>query len=52
MIGQIAAQMRLGFLFPDKGHRAADAIERALAFNAYSGITDPSQFAQRVTIEL
>lgn len=51
-VGKITAEIRAGYVFPDKGNRAAEAIEKALAANAYDGITNPGQFAQRITADL
>lgn len=51
-IGDIAVELREGYVFPDKGAQAADALEKALAENAYAGITDPSKFAVQLTEQL
>lgn len=51
-IGAIAAELRDGYVFPDKGEQAADALQQALKGNAYAGVTDPAQLAQRLTAEL
>lgn len=52
VIGGIAAELREGYVFPDKGAQAADALEKALGANAYAGITDPAQLALRLTEQL
>lgn len=40
-IGGIAAELREGYVFPERGAQAAEALEKALAENAYGGVTDP-----------
>src|SRR5687768_10846563 len=50
--GSIAAELREGYVFPDRGAQAADALEKALAANAYAGVTDPAQFALQLTEQL
>ncbi|WP_440983742.1 S41 family peptidase [Shinella sumterensis] len=52
LIGGIAVQLREGYVFPDKGMQAADALEKAYNENAYTGLTDPAQFALRLTEQL
>ncbi|MDW6021610.1 S41 family peptidase [Mesorhizobium sp. BAC0120] len=52
VIGSIIVELREGYVFPDKGVQAADVLEKALAENAYAGVTDPSQFAVRLTEQL
>ncbi|MEF3698660.1 S41 family peptidase [Desulfolutivibrio sp.] len=51
-IAKIAVELRDGYVFPDKGIKAAAFIENALAAKIYDGLTDPAQFAQRVTADL
>lgn len=51
-IGGIAAELREGYVFPEKGAQAAEALEKALAENAYGGVTDTAQFAMRLTEQL
>lgn len=52
VIGRIAVELREGYVFPDKGVQAADALEKALAENAYAGVDDPNQFAVQLTWQL
>jgi peptidase S41-like protein len=51
-INAVIVELRDGYVFPDKGVQAADALERALAGGTYAGVTDPAQFAQQVTDQL
>jgi len=51
-IGGIATELREGYVFPDMGAQAADALEKALGARAYAGVTDPAQFAQQLTEQL
>jgi peptidase S41-like protein len=51
-INLVIVELRDGYVFPDKGAQAADALERALAEGTYAGVTDPGQFAQQVTDQL
>lgn len=51
-INGIVVELREGYVFPDKGAQAADALEQSLKESAYAGVTDPAQFAQKVTDEL
>jgi hypothetical protein len=51
-IGGIAVELREGYVFPDKGVQAADALEKALGANAYAGVTDPARFALQLTEQL
>ena len=39
-------------MFPERGAQAAEALEKALAENAYGGLTDPAQFAMQLTEQL
>lgn len=52
VIGGITTELRQAYIFPDKGEQAADALEKSLAENAYTRITDPSQFAAKLTGQL
>ncbi|WP_075354713.1 S41 family peptidase [Desulfovibrio sp. DV] len=52
VIGGITAELLEGYVFPDKGAQAADALEKALRANAYAGVTDPVQFALQLTEQL
>lgn len=52
VISGIAVELREGYVFADKGVQAADALEKALAGNAYAGLTDKAQFALRLTEQL
>jgi C-terminal processing protease CtpA/Prc len=52
VIGGIVAELREGYVFPDKGVQAADALEKALAENTYAGVTDPGKFAVQLTDQL
>lgn len=52
VIGGISAKLREDYVFPDKGLKAADMIEKALAENTYAGATDPAQFALQLTEQL
>lgn len=51
-IESIGVELREGYVFPDRGVQAADALEKALAENDYVGATDPAQFAQQLTEQL
>lgn len=51
-VANIAAELRAAYVFPDKGNRAAEAIERAFSAKAYDGVADPGQFAKRITADL
>jgi len=51
-INGIVAELREGYVFPDDGARAADALEKSLRAGAYAGVADPVQFAQQVTDQL
>jgi len=48
----IAAKLREDYVFPERGAQAADALERALAENAYVGIADRNKFAMQLTEQL
>lgn len=52
VIGGIVVTLRQDYVFPDKGAKAADALEEALAENAYAGVTDPSKLAPHLTDQL
>jgi hypothetical protein len=52
VIGAIAVKLREDYVFPEKGMQAAEALENALAENAYAGVTDPSKFAVQLTERL
>lgn len=52
VIEGITVKLREDYVFPDRGAQAADALEKALAENAYAGITDPSKFAEHLTEQL
>ncbi|WP_429923243.1 S41 family peptidase [Agrobacterium vitis] len=52
VIAGIALELREGYVFPDKGEQAADALEKKLGENAYAGVTDPAQFALLLTEQL
>jgi len=52
VIGDIATELREGYVFPEKGVQAADALEKALAANAYAHTADPAQFARQLTEQL
>lgn len=52
VIDGIAVKLREDYVFPDKGVQAAGALEKALAENAYAGVTDPSKFAEQLTGQL
>lgn len=51
-IDGIAAELRESYVFPEKGEQAAMALEKALAENAYSGVSDPALFAAQLTRQL
>ncbi|ARQ01814.1 S41 family peptidase [Pseudorhodoplanes sinuspersici] len=51
-INGIVVELREGYVFPDKGAHAADALEKSLKESAYAGVTDPVQFARQVTDQL
>jgi hypothetical protein len=40
--------LREGYVFPERGAQAAEALEKALAENAYGGVTDRAQFAMQL----
>lgn len=52
VIGGIAVELREAYVFPDKGIEAAKALEKALAENAYAGVTEPARLAARLTEQL
>ncbi|MFT4279007.1 MAG: S41 family peptidase [Rhodopseudomonas sp.] len=52
LIGGIATELREGYVFPDAGMRAANALEKAVGDNAYAGVTDPAQLAHVLTDQL
>lgn len=52
VIDGIAVKLREDYVFPDKGVQAAGALEKALAENAYAGVSDPSKFAAQLTEQL
>ncbi len=51
-VGKIAAEIRAGYVFPEKGERAALAVEKSLMANAYKDVTDSDAFATRMTEQL
>lgn len=51
-INAVIVELRDGYVFPERGARAADVLQRALAADTYAGVTDPLQFAQQVTDQL
>lgn len=48
-VGKVTAELREGYVFPDEGKAAAATLEKALAANAYDGLTDPAAFAKELT---
>lgn len=52
VIEGIATKLREEYVFPDRGTRAAEALEKSLTENAYAGVTDPSKFALQLTEQL
>jgi C-terminal processing protease CtpA/Prc len=52
VIAGIALELRQGYVFPDKGEQAADALEKKLGENAYADVADPAQFALLLTEQL
>ncbi|MFG1465119.1 S41 family peptidase [Xanthobacter sp. DSM 24535] len=52
VIDGIAVKLREDYVFPDRGAQAAQALEKALAENAYAGVSDPSKFAAQLTEQL
>lgn len=48
----IAAELREGYVFPDRGKQAADAIQGDLDANAYAKASDPGEFARQLTERL
>jgi hypothetical protein len=52
VIGGVVVELREGYVFPDRGVQAADALEKALAENTYAGVTDPGKFAVQLTDQL
>ena len=51
-INGIVAELRQGYVFPDKGAYAANELEKSLKESAYAGVTNPVQFSQQVTDQL
>lgn len=51
-IKKIADEMRDGYVFPEKGARAFEALTKALTDDTYASLTDPAQFATLLTDEL
>jgi hypothetical protein len=52
-IVQAAAEaLRQGYIFPDLGKRAAEAIETALSAGRYDQTQNPEEFAQQLTADL
>lgn len=51
-VASIAVELREAYVFPARGQEAADVLERALAANAYDGLTDPEALARRLTADL
>jgi hypothetical protein len=47
-----AKQITDGYIFPEAGGKAAQALEKALAAGSYDTLTDPSAFAQQLTADL
>lgn len=48
----IVAELREGYVFSERGAQAAEALEKALAEDAYGGVTDRAQFAMQLTEQL
>lgn len=48
----IVVELREGYVFPDKGAQAADALEKAWKDRAFASVTDPVLFARQVTDQL
>lgn len=51
-INAVIVELRDAYVFPDRGIRAAEVLERALADGTYGGVKGPAQFAQLVTDQL
>ena len=51
-INGIIVELREGYVFADRGARAADALEKSLEENTYVGVTDPNRFAQQISDQL
>ncbi|MBZ8131861.1 S41 family peptidase [Afifella sp. IM 167] len=51
-IGGIVAELREGYVFPEKGALAAETLENALAEHVYAEVTDPERFAAKLTAQL
>ncbi|OCW57438.1 S41 family peptidase [Hoeflea olei] len=51
-IAGIAAELREGYVFPEKGAQAATALEAALADDVFAGMADPASFAAGLTARL
>lgn len=51
-VASIVVALREAYIFPARGQDAADMLERALAANAYEGLTDPEALARRLTADL
>jgi hypothetical protein len=47
-----AKALKDGYVFPDVGRKAGQAIQDALAAGSYEGITEPEAFAERLTTDL
>ncbi|WP_424753622.1 S41 family peptidase [Methylobacterium sp.] len=52
VVNGIAAELREGYVFPDLGKQAADAIQRDLDAHAYAKASDPGDFATQLTERL
>ncbi len=48
----IAAELRAGYVFPDLGRRAADALQGDLEADTYARVADPADFARQLTERL
>jgi len=49
---EIAAGFRSAYIYPDKGDRAATALEQALAAKTYDDLVDRDEFIRRITADL
>ena len=51
-IGGIITELREGYVFPEKGALAAEALEKALSEDVYAEVADPARFASQLTAQL
>ena len=52
VVDSIAAELREGYIFPEQGRHAADAIQHDFEANTYGMVSDPAKFALQLTERL